>query len=311
MALNVVAIGGGHGLSATLRAVRRYADGICGVVTVGDDGGSTGRLRRAGWDVVPGDLRKTLVALAPPGSLLAAGLEHRFASGELAGHAAGNLLVGAMMQECDGDLIAVLDALGEALGAVGRVLPAAVSPVTLLGETTSGWVRGQVEVAGRTDLVRLGFDPVDPEVPDAAVDAIVTADQVILGPGSLYTSVLAAAAVPGIRRAVARSTAQVVYVANLASHEAESEGYDVADHVAALTDHGLSPDAVLYDPDRLAGVAGLDTAVWGHLTATNLAVHDPERLAEALAGLIGAPLGRVPEVSQSVQTGGVGAHLVP
>lgn len=124
MALNVVAIGGGHGLSATLRAVRRYADGICGVVTVGDDGGSTGRLRRAGWDVVPGDLRKTLVALAPPGSLLAAGLEHRFASGELAGHAAGNLLVGAMMQECDGDLIAVLDALGEALGAVGRVLPA-------------------------------------------------------------------------------------------------------------------------------------------------------------------------------------------
>ena len=85
MALNVVAIGGGHGLSATLRAVRRYADGICGVVTVGDDGGSTGRLRRAGWDVVPGDLRKTLVALAPPGSLLAAGLEHRFASGERVG----------------------------------------------------------------------------------------------------------------------------------------------------------------------------------------------------------------------------------
>ena len=198
MACNVVAIGGGHGLSATLRAVRRYADDICGVVTVGDDGGSTGRLRRAGWDVVPGDLRKSLVALAPPESLLAAGLEHRFEAGEVAGHTAGNLLLGAMMRECGGDLIAVLDALGEALGTVGRVLPAAVNPVTLLGETSEGWVRGQVEVASTTNLVRLGFEPADPMVPGDAVDAIVAADQVILGPGSLYTSVLAAAAVPGL-----------------------------------------------------------------------------------------------------------------
>ena len=289
MGCNVVAIGGGHGLSATLRAVRRYADDICGVVTVGDDGGSTGRLRRAGWDVVPGDLRKSLVALAPTDSLLAAGMEHRFEAGELAGHTAGNLLLAAMMRECGGDLIAVLDALGEALGTVGRVLPAAVNPVTLLGETPTAWVRGQVEVAATTDLVRLGFEPADPVVPAAAVDAIVTADQVILGPGSLYTSVLAAAAVPGIRRAVARSTAQVVYVANLAAHEPESSGYDVSDHVAALAEHGLTPDAVLYDPDRLAGVDGLSTAVGEHLTDTNPWVHDAERLAEALAGLAGVP----------------------
>ena len=290
MACNVVAIGGGHGLSATLRAVRRYADDICGVVTVGDDGGSTGRLRRAGWDVVPGDLRKSLVALAPPESLLAAGLEHRFEAGEVAGHTAGNLLLGAMMRECGGDLIAVLDALGEALGTVGRVLPAAVNPVTLLGETSEGWVRGQVEVASTTNLVRLGFEPADPMVPGDAVDAIVAADQVILGPGSLYTSVLAAAAVPGIRRAVARSTAQVVYVANLAAQEPESEGYDVSDHVAALAVHGLTPDAVLYDPDRLAGVDGVSTAVGEQLTEANPWVHDAERLAEALAGLAGVPL---------------------
>ncbi|MCB1027316.1 MAG: YvcK family protein [Microthrixaceae bacterium] len=300
MGVNVVAIGGGHGLSATLRAVRRYADGICGVVTVGDDGGSTGRLRRAGWHVVPGDLRKSLVALAPPDSLLAAGMEHRFEGGELAGHTAGNLLLGAMMRESGGDLIQVLDALGDALGTVGRVLPAAVNPVTLLGETPSGWVRGQVEVAATSDLVRLGFDPGDPVVPDAAVDAIVNADQVILGPGSLYTSVLAAAAVPGIRRAVARSTAQVVYVANLAAHEAESAGYDVADHVAALANHGLEPDAVLYDPDRLSGVAGVEAAVGEQLTATNPSVHDPERLAEALGGLIGVA---TRDASQAPPTG--------
>lgn len=290
MGFNVVAIGGGHGLSATLQAVRRYADNICGVVTVGDDGGSTGRLRRAGWDVVPGDLRRSLVALAPPESLMAAGLAHRFQRGELAGHTAGNLMLGAMMSECGGDLIAVLDALGEGLGAVGRVLPAAVDPVTLLGETPSGWVRGQVEVAATTDLVRLAFEPSDPVVPDAVVDAIVAADQVILGPGSLYTSVLAAAAVPGIRRAIARSTAHVVYVANLAAHEPESSGYDVSDHVAALAHHGLTPDAVLYDPERLAGVDGLSTAVGEHLTKTNPWVHDPDRLAEALARLVGVPL---------------------
>ena len=290
MACNVVAIGGGHGLSATLRAVRRYANDICGVVTVGDDGGSTGRLRRAGWDLVPGDLRKSLVALAPPDSLLAAGLEHRFEAGEVAGHTAGNLLLGAMMSECGGDLIAVLDALGAALGTVGRVLPAAVNPVILLGETPSGWVRGQVEVASTTDLVRLGFEPADPTVPGDVIEAIVSADQVILGPGSLYTSVLAAAAVPGIRRAIARSTAQIVYVANLAAHEAESEGYDVADHVAALGVHGLTPDAVLYDPDRLSGVNGLSSAVGEQLTEANPWVHDAERLAEALAGLAGVPL---------------------
>ena len=107
----------------------------------------------------------SLVALAPPESLLAAGLEHRFEAGEVAGHTAGNLLLGAMMRECGGDLIAVLDALGEALGTVGRVLPAAVNPVTLLGETSEGWVRGQVEVASTTKLVRLGFEPADPMVP--------------------------------------------------------------------------------------------------------------------------------------------------
>lgn len=286
-------------MSATLRAVRRYAGEICGIVTVGDDGGSTGRLRRAGWHVVPGDLRKSLVALAPPDSLLAGGLEHRFEGGELAGHTAGNLLLGAMMRECGGDLIAVLDALGDALGTVGRVLPAAANPVTLLGETPDGWVRGQVEVAATTDLVRLGFDPADPVVPDAAVDAIVHADQVILGPGSLYTSVLAAAAVPGIRRAVARSTAQVVYVANLAAHEAESAGYDVADHVDALAAHGLEPDVVLFDPDRLAGADGVSAAVEGNLTANNPAVHDPQRLAEALGGLIGATTGDATQVEQN------------
>ena len=100
----------------------------------------------------------------------------------------------------------------------------------------------------------------------------------------------AAAAVPGIRRAVARSTAQVVYVANLAAQEPESEGYDVSDHVAALAVHGLTPDAVLYDPDRLAGVDGVSTAVGEQLTEANPWVHDAERLAEALAGLAGVPL---------------------
>ncbi|MEZ5383116.1 MAG: uridine diphosphate-N-acetylglucosamine-binding protein YvcK [Microthrixaceae bacterium] len=305
-----MAIGGGHGLSATLRAVRQYADEVVGVVSVGDDGGSTGRLRRAGWSVVPGDLRKALVALASPGSLLAAGLEHRFESGELAGHTAGNLLLGAMAAEGNG-LIDALDELGLALGSVGRVLPASVEPVTLLGESADAWVRGQVELARTPTLLRVAFEPEDPAVPPDAVDAIVHADQVILGPGSLYTSVLAAAAVPGIRRAVARCSAQVVYVANLASHEVESQGYDVAAHVAALGRHGLTPDVVLYDPDRLAGVAGVEVAQGRQLTRSNPGIHDPDRLAEALASLIGAP-SRGPLATPEIgSTGDSAPDLVP
>jgi uncharacterized cofD-like protein len=211
----VVAVGGGHGLAATLRAVRGYAGAVTAVVSVADDGGSTGRLRAAGDRPAPGDLRKCLVALAGGDSPLLRAMEYRFDAGELDGHAFGNLLIAAL-EDSEGDLVSALDEVGRILGAVGRVLPATTHPVQLRAVVGSGAeVRGQVAVARQPDLELVTVDPPDAPVCAPALEAILAADQVVLGPGSLYTSVLAATAVPGIAEGLAATSARLVYVCNL------------------------------------------------------------------------------------------------
>lgn len=284
----VVALGGGHGLAATLRAVRTYTDQITAVVSVADDGGSTGRLRAAVDRPAPGDLRKCLAALAEPGSPLARAMEHRFGTGDLEGHAFGNLLIVAMTETLpDGDLVLALDQIGELLGVVGRVLPATTDVVRLRGCVRSGeQVEGQVAVAARADLCTVGVSPADATACPDAVEAILGADQIVLGPGSLYTSVLAATAVPGIRDAVAESAAQLVYVCNLHPQAVETEGYDVAEHVAALARHGLHADVVLYDPETIGPAEGVEGAAPAPLARRSGLAHDPERLGAALSGLL-------------------------
>lgn len=282
----VVAVGGGHGQATTLRALRCYAGDIVAVVSVADDGGSTGRLRAATPRPAPGDLRKCLVALAGSDEPIVAAMEHRFASGELAGHAFGNLLIAAL-EESEGDLVRALDEAGRLLGCAGRVLPATTVPVELRATVDSGnTVRGQVAVGGRSDLRTVTVDPRDAPACDQAVEAILAADQVVLGPGSLYTSVLAATAVRGIVEAVRCTEAQVVYVCNLHPQESETAGYDVADHVAALARHGLVPDVVLYDPATMGGAEGIRGSVAATLTAPGGRAHAPAMLAEALVGLL-------------------------
>ena len=282
----VVAVGGGHGQATTLRALRCYAGDIVAVVSVADDGGSTGRLRAATPRPAPGDLRKCLVALAGSDEPIVAAMEHRFASGELAGHAFGNLLIAAL-EESEGDLVRALDEAGRLLGCAGRVLPATTVPVELRATVDSGsTVRGQVAVGERSDLRTVTVDPRDAPACDQAVEAILAADQVVLGPGSLYTSVLAATAVRGIVEAVRRTEAQVVYVCNLHPQDSETAGYDVADHVAALARHGLVPDVVLHDPATMGGAEGIQGSVAATLTAPGGRAHVPAMLAEALAGLL-------------------------
>jgi len=282
----VVAIGGGHGLAATLRAVRTYTDRITAVVSVADDGGSTGRLRAADDRPAPGDLRKCLVALAGEDSPLARSMEHRFTSGELEGHAFGNLMIVAMA-ETDGDLVGALDEIGRLLGVVGRVLPATSEVVQLRAAATSGeQVAGQVAVGARSDVCTVAVSPPDAAACPAAVEAILAADQIVLGPGSLYTSVLAATAVPGIRDAVRASSAQLVYACNLRPQHSETTGYDVAAHVAALRRHGLVADTVLYDPHTMGEVEGVAGAVPVALARSSGLAHDPELLGTALAGLL-------------------------
>ncbi len=282
----MVAIGGGHGLAATLRSVRTYTERVTAVVSVADDGGSTGRLRAAGERPAPGDLRKCLIALSDGESLLSRSMEHRFGDGELAGHAFGNLLIVAMT-ETDGDLVAALDEIGRLLGVVGRVLPATTEVVHLRARSTSGeQVAGQVAVGARSDLCSVEVDPRDARACEQAVDAILGADQIVLGPGSLYTSVLAATAVRGIRDAVVASPAQLVYVCNLRPQAGETEGYDVAAHVAALDRHGLSAQVVLYDPVTIGPARAVEGARAVPVARGTGRAHDPSLLGAALAELL-------------------------
>ncbi len=286
----VVALGGGHGTAVTLRAARRYAGALTAVVSVADDGGSSGRLREILNVVALGDLRKCLVALAAEDpsahSALAQAFEHRFDEGELAGHALGNLILAGLI-EATGDLVSGVRAAAELLGAVGDVLPATVERVTLKAESAGGQVAGQVAVSRADNIQTVSLVPGDAEPPALAIDRILAADQIVIGPGSLFTSVLAAAAVEGIADAVARSRGQRVYVCNLRPQQPETAGFDVAAHLDALSRHNVTVDVVVCDTSQgMAlgdlGISALDIP----LTGGNALVHSPIRLAHALASLL-------------------------
>ncbi len=291
----VVAVGGGHGLAQSLLAARRYAGSITAVVSVADDGGSSGRLRADRPQLpAPGDARRCVRALAGDGSVLARTLEHRFAGGALEGHAFGNLLLVALADEL-GSFAAATIALGERVDGVGRVLPATAGPVRLVAHRSSGGrgrpVVGQVAVQNTKGVTRVGHEPKVPASPPEVASAIGAADQVILGPGSLFTSVVAAAAVPAVRDALATTKAQRVYVANLAPQVPETEGMTFEDHLAVLADHGLCVDVALRHgpgaPASAGTVLGVPV-VERSLSGPDPRTHDPVTLADALAGLLGA-----------------------
>ena len=283
---SVVAIGGGHGTAVTLKAARRYAGLITGVVSVADDGGSSGRLRELLNVVALGDIRKCLVALADEDSALATAFERRYDEGELAGHALGNLILAGLI-DATGDLVAGVAEAAHLLGASGDVLPATSELVVLKAESSHGTVAGQVAVKGTSGIEQVSLVPGDAQPPALAVERILQADQVVIGPGSLFTSVLAAVAVGGIAEAVDSTKAQVVYVCNLRGEVCETEGFDVADHVAALARHNVTVDVVLCDSIRGVGIGETGAPVHvAPLTGENTLVHSPAKLAQALSGLL-------------------------
>jgi uncharacterized cofD-like protein len=277
----VVAIGGGHGLAATLRAAKRYAADLAAVVSVADDGGSSGRLREALGIPAPGDLRKCLVALAADDNPLARAFEHRFEDG----HALGNLVIAALAAETGG-FVEALAAAGRAVQAAGRVLPATESPVVLKAEAAAGAVHGQVNVSEAGRIAHVSLVPPDARPGAGVVEAIERADQIVIGPGSLFTSVLAALVVPEITEALARTRATKVYVCNLRTQPPETAGYDVAAHVEALVAHRVDPDVVLFDPACLPVGQLAANGVQASLTGEGPG-HDPAKLASALADLVG------------------------
>lgn len=310
---SVVALGGGHGLSATLRAARLVAEKVTAVVTVADDGGSSGRLRREMGILPPGDLRMALCALAADDvdhDRLTRLFQHRYGgTGALAGHAVGNLVF-AGLWELLGDPIEALDAAGSILGVTGRVLP--MSPVALdiaaevVGlEADPRVVRtiiGQVAVAttpGRVRRVRL--IPPDPPAAAGVVDAIENADLVVLGPGSWFTSVIPNVLIREIADALARTDATKVLVLNLAPQPGETAGFSAEQHLHVFRQHTpeIEFDSVLVDSrmplsaterehlERAA--AGLGArVVTAEIARTGadgnmMAVHDPVLLASVLA----------------------------
>jgi len=295
---NIVALGGGHGLSVALRAIREYAGEITAVVGVADDGGSSGRLRRDLDVPAPGDLRRCLVALASEsGGPWPAAFEHRFSAGELADHALGNLVI-VGLAETLGDLTAALDEAGRLLGAVGRVLPATLGPVAMTAHVGDEQVRGQVSIAKAGTRGRIRDVRLTPENPPAtldALDAIRAADQIVLAPGSLFTSIVAVLCVAEIRDAIAAAPGRVVQIANLAM-ENETTGLDGTDHLVAVLDHGGRVDEFLYDPDHglgvdpaavsARGVQPVAAPIAGVAGLSGESGHDARQLAKALTALL-------------------------
>ena len=251
-----------------------------------DDGGSSGRLREMLHIIPPGDLRTCLVALAEPGSPLAEVFGYRFTEEELAGHSLGNLILAGLMAASP-DPVAALDEACRLLGVTGRVLPSTTEPVVLKAVAEGRSVTGQVAVNATDRIQQVSLVPADPSAPDAAVQALAEADQIVLGPGSLYTSVLAAAVVPGIREGIRRSPATKVYVCNLRPQDAETAHYDVAMHVEALLAHGVSVDQVLCDSSAIDVGSVPVPVVDVPMARPNGLAHDPSRLAATLSHLIG------------------------
>ncbi len=309
---SVVALGGGHGLSATLRALRHVTHALTAVVTVADDGGSSGRLRQEMDVLPPGDLRMALASLCEESEW---GLTWRdvmqlrlHTTGPLDDHALGNLLIAGLWQLL-GDPVEGLDWVARLLGAQGRVLPMASVPLDIEAEMDDGGairtVRGQSQVAVAPGIVRhVRLIPEDPPVPEAVTTAIAQADWVVLGPGSWYTSVIPHLLVSDLHRALVTTDAHRALVLNLSPQPGETEAMTSADHVRVLREHApdLKLDVVVADPTATDDIDDLILAaqeVGARVmlrqvrTGDGRSHHDPLRLAAALRDAFDGFLGEV------------------
>lgn len=299
----VVAIGGGHGLAAALEAVQLYAGRVTAIVSVADDGGSSGRLTEALRIPAPGDIRRCLLALTPEPSLIAELFAHRFSAGDISDHSLGNLMLAALA-DLFGDFTAAVAAAGRLLGAVGEVVPATPTPVGLRATVAGRSVEGQVTIArGRGEIQAIELFPTDPEPAPAALEAIASADQIVLGPGSLFTSVIAALLVPGLSEAVMAASARRVFVCNLVNQDGETWDLDGPGHVAALSRFGGidGPGTIVVHDGPLdvpVGHSRIDFAeplvgTWGVRRAdvadptADWPAHDPFALSQVLEALMG------------------------
>ncbi len=305
----VVAFGGGHGLSASLSALRRVTDRLTAVVTVADDGGSSGRLRAELNCLPPGDLRMALAALCDDdqsGRTWADVLQYRFAgSGPLRDHAIGNLLIAGLWERL-GDPVAGLDMVAKLLGAKGRVLPMAAVPLEIVAEVIGldprrpdepATVRGQAAVAKTSaEVLAVHLEPADPPACPESIEVVLAADWIVLGPGSWFTSVIPHLLVPTLAHAIETTPARRLLTLNL-EPAGETAGFSPAKHIELLAEHAphLRLDVVLADA-RFAGgdphLPGWAKSLGAELVVADLAArdgsprHDTLRLASAYAEIM-------------------------
>lgn len=310
----IVALGGGTGLSTLLRGLKQHSSNITAIVTVTDDGGSSGRLIQDKGMIPPGDIRNCLVALADAEKSMTDLFQHRFKedSGSLSGHSIGNLLLAALSDQAKGDFEQAVEMASQVLNIRGRVIPATLSHVSLKAQLDNG-----TEVHGETSIVSAGsrirkilLEPENASANKIALAAIMDADLVVIGPGSVFTSVVPNLLVPGIAEAVKGSSAIKVYVCNVMTQPGESEGFSASEHVTAILNcvetrcfdwvmvntgipreelllkyRGSGQHLVSADVD-LVKALGFRTLTGDFMSESDVVRHDPMRVASKLVSLL-------------------------
>jgi uncharacterized cofD-like protein len=282
----VVVIGGGHGLSNLLRGLKGFTHNITAIVTVGDDGGSSGRLRQELGVLPPGDMRSCITALADEDKMVTELFKYRFEQGGgLEGHSFGNLFLTAVCAITNGDMLEAARMASRVLNSCGQVLPSTLSSMALVAELDDNRIiRGESQIPlaeGR--IKQLICEPTCPDPTPAAIDAIKDADMIVLGPGSLYTSIIPNLLVKGIADAILESPARKVYVCNVVTQKGETTNYTVSDHVEAILQHaGLSRGTSSVPANRF--IEGVMINVKAPVIDPNLAItpvrYDPDRLRQ-------------------------------
>ncbi len=300
----IVAIGGGTGLSTLLRGLKEYTGNITAIVSIADDGGSSGRLQRELGVLPPGDIRKNIAALADAEPLMSRLFEYRFSEGEgLEGHSFGNLFIVAMT-EVAGNFEEAVRETSRVLAVRGQILPATLSALTICARTEGGdVVRGESAITDHGHVKEIFLDPPTIQANPDAIRAILQADLIVCGPGSLLTSVLPNMMVDGIRRAIEVSPALKVYVCNVATQHGETDAFKVSDHFATLKQHlhsspfdfvlaNSNTDAVLpeewhSEPVRIDSMSldGARVMKADVVAEENRYRHDSKKLADALVRL--------------------------
>ena len=240
----VVALGGGTGLSTLLSGLKHFTTNITAIVTVADDGGSSGRLREELGIIPPGDIRNCIAALADEDKLITELFQYRFKSGQnLEGHSFGNLFLTALREVMGGDFIKAVKACSTILRSRGMVLPSSPEPMKIIAELTDGRIiEGESKIPEANGKIKRIFcEPEKPRAQQEAIDAIVNAELIIFGPGSLYTSIIPNLLVQDMVRAINQSSAHKIYVCNIMTQPGETTSYTVSDHIEALLNHSKDP----------------------------------------------------------------------